>query len=252
VNAILAQWKAASLELLRSKLYAGIIAAGIMLVIASAALAELSLGETVVALTDIGLAFIALISVALGVGITTSSVSRAVSSREAIVLLARPIGRDTFILGRFLAAVTLVLAATISLGGLLALLVVAFDGNGAKVFVAAVFGAGEGILLCGVALVFAARSGPVMSGTLTTILFVVGRMDGGFDILIQRETFGGMTPLMKGLQFVLPQLSRFDLTAWIHGEAPSLTPGYTVLYGTVYTSGLLLLATLRFRRRDVM
>jgi ABC-type transport system involved in multi-copper enzyme maturation permease subunit len=224
----------------------------LLLVAAAASLAELSLGETVSALTDIGLAFVALTVAALGGAVTISSVSRAIASREVIVVLARPVGRDAFIVARFLASATLIVAANAVLGAVLATLVAFLGGPALRTFMAAVFASFEGIVVASVALAFAARSAPTLSASLTAVVFVLGRMDGAFELLLSKGTFGFMEQPMRAVHHVLPQLSRFDLTAWVHGDAPSSSVVWSVVYGIIYSMTMLTVASFRFRNRDIL
>jgi|GEM_PF-1049310 len=251
-RAVLSQWKSSTLEFLRSKLYVGLLAAGLLLVAAAASLAELSLGETVATLADIGMAFVALTVAALGGAVTISSVSRAIASREVIVILARPVGRDAFVIARFLASATLVIAANVILGSVLAGLVGFMGGPALRTFLAVLFSSFEGLIVAGIALTFAARSPSVLSASLTVVAFVLGRMDGAFKVLLDKGTFGVMEQPMRVIHHVLPQLSRFDLTAWVHGDAPTSSVLWSVGYGLVYTTTMVTLASWRFRGRDIL
>jgi len=249
---ITAHWAGAVREFIRSKLYVGLLAAGGLMVAAAAMLAELSLGETVNALVDLGMAFIALVVAALAATVTISSVSSAIATREVIVLLARPVGRDAFVYGRSLAAITLVLAANVILGTMLAILVAVFGGPAFKTFVAVLFASFEGIIVAGIAMAFAVRSSSVLAATLTAVLFVVGRMDEALDTLLARGTFGPLELPMRALAHGLPQLSRFDLTAWVHGDAPATSLWWAACYGLLYSAALAAIASLRFGKRDVL
>jgi ABC-type transport system involved in multi-copper enzyme maturation permease subunit len=251
-KAIGAQWLSTTLEFLRSKLYVGLLAAGLLLVAAAASLAQLSLGETVSALTDIGMAFVALTVATLGGAVTVSSVSHSITSREIIVLLARPVGRDAFIVARFLSSATLIVAANVILGGVLAALVGLLGGPALSTFLATVFASFEGIVVASVALAFAARSAPVLSASLTTVVFVLGRMDGAFELLLSKGTFGFFEQPMRVVHHVLPQLSRFDLTSWVHGDAPTSSVLWSVAYGLIYSLTMVTVASLRFRNRDIL
>jgi ABC-type transport system involved in multi-copper enzyme maturation permease subunit len=251
-KAVVAQWRSSSFEFLRSKLYVGLLAAGLLLVAAAATLAELSLGETMVAMIDLGMAFIALTVAILSGAVTISSVSHAIASREVIVLLARPIGRDAFLVARFLAATTLVVFANVILGGVLSLLVAFLGGPGLRTVTATVFASFEGIIVASVALVFAARSPTVLSATMTAVIFVLGRMDGAFEVLLGKGTFGALQIPMEVVHHVLPQLSRFDLTAWVHGDAPPSSLLWSAIYGSVYAVTMVMLASARFRNRDIL
>ena len=222
------------------------------MIVAATMLAELSLGETVNALVDLGMAFVALVVAVLAATVTISSVSTAIASREVVVVLARPVGRDAFVFGRSLATMTLVVFANAALGLMLAGLVAVFGGPALKTLLAVLFASFEGIVVAGIAMVFAVRSSSVLAASLTAVLFVVGRMDQAMAALIDKGTFGALEVPMRVLSHGLPQLSRFDLTAWVHGDATATSLLWAASYGMLYTAALAALASLRFRQRDIL
>lgn len=252
LNSMAAHWAGAVREFARSKLYVGLLAAGTLMVVAAATLAELSLGETVNALVDLGMAFVALVVAGLAATVTISSVSTAIASREVVVLLARPVSRDAFVYGRSLAAITLVVSANAVLGVMLATLVAVFGGPALRTFVGIMFASFEGVIVAGLAMTFAVRSSSVLAATLTAVLFVVGRMDEAMAALLEKGTFGALETPMRVLAHLLPQLSRFDLTAWVHGDAPASSLTWAVGYGVLYAGALAAIASYRFSRRDVL
>jgi Cu-processing system permease protein len=246
-----AVWRAATLEFIRSRLYVGFLAAGVLLVLASLTLAELSVGEMVNSLVDIGLAFIALVAATLAGAVTVTSVSAAIQSRELIVQLARPVSRDVFVVGRLLAVMTLVVCANLVLGGILAGLVWLEDGPALRTFAASLMVSFEGFIVAAIALAFALRMPTVGAATLTVVLFIMGRMDTAFAGLIAKGTFGALSGFMQILHHLLPQLSRFDLTAWVHGEAPGAVL-FAGAYGLLYVIGVAALGSVLFARRDLL
>lgn len=251
LSAVFAVWRATTLEFVRSRLYVGFLAAGVLLVLTSLALAELSVGELVNSLVDIGLAFTALVAATVAGAVAVTSVSDAIQSRELIVELARPVPRDVFLAGRLLALMTLVACANLILGGLLAGLVWLEDGPALRTFGASLMVSFEGFIVAALALAFSLRMPTVVSATLTIVFFIMGRMDTAFAELIEKGTFGVVTGPMRGVRHVMPQLSRFDLTGWVHGEAPGAVLEAGV-YGLLYVIGVAALGSIVFAKRDLL
>jgi hypothetical protein len=78
-------------------------------------------------------------------------------------------------------------------------------------------------------------------------------MDIHLSALIEKGTFGPAAPVFQLAHHVFPQLSRYDLTAWVHDgtvgvDAVLWTGGYTVLY----VLAVLLLALRAFEKRDLL
>lgn len=252
MKAIWAIWKASLIEVIRSRLYLMIVAGGVLLVAAALAFSELSVGETLRTLVSIGLAFISIVSVVVAIALSIATLSRDIETRAVIPLLARPLHRWQYIVGRYLGVVSAVATVTLMLGVVLAGLASMFEGKPGAILAAAAFSTLEAAIVAGVAFAMAVRSSAVVSATITVIVFVVGRLDQTLLALIDKGLFGSAAPLMRVVRHILPQLSRFDLTAWAYAPTsatPLLTAG---LYALVYAGALVGVGALRFSRRDLL
>ena len=91
-----------------------------------------------------------------------------------------------------------------------------------------------------------------MSAALTFGLFVAGRFSTDlrdFNQVVKSPVAGLIT---KGLYWVLPNLAPFDVRAQVVHGLP-VTSGYlalTIVYGVIYSSALLVMATYVFSKRD--
>ena len=239
------------LQLVRTRVYLNILVAGVALVAASLVFDSLSAGESGRVLFDVGCGFVALIVAALAGTIAITAVTRELETKQAHLVLARPIGRAEFVVGRFLTTALLVVVANLVLGALLAALLAAIGAEKPSLAIAAcVFASFEGFIVAAVATFFGVGSSSTMSAVFTTTIFVLGRLTGEMQTLIDRGVFHGATPLLRAIQLVLPHLPAFDLTPMWHSEAVDVVGAS--LYGLAYTTAFLAAAAFRFARRDLL
>lgn len=239
------------LQLARSRVYLNILVAGVGLVAASLAFEELTADAGGRVLFDVGSAFVALVVATLSGTIAITAITRELETKQAHLVLARPISRAEFVVARFLTTALLVVIANASLGLLLAGLLVAVDAEHAGLaFATCMFASFEGFILAAVATFFGVGSSSTMSAVFTTTIFVLGRLTGEMLVLIERNTFGSATPMLRAIHAVLPHLTAFDLTPLAHGGSVDVMSG--ALYGLAYAIAFLAAAAFRFSRRDLM
>jgi ABC-type transport system involved in multi-copper enzyme maturation permease subunit len=241
------------LQLVRSRVYLNILVAGAGLIIAALAFDELSAGAGGRVLFDVGLSFISLVVAALSGTIAITAITRELETKQAHLVLARPISRSEFVVARFLTAALLVVLANAVLGALLAGLIVVVKGpNASLAFGACMFASFEGFILAAIATFFGVGSSSPMSAVFTTTLFVAGRLTTEMNGLIERGVFGPATPVVKAAYAVLPHLPAFDLSPMAHGVDLASSLPATAAYGVAYTAAFLVAAAIRFSRRDLL
>lgn len=242
--------KADVIALLRSRTYAAFLAAGVVLLLASLLVAELSLGESETIVADLGLAFLSVLSVAVGATVVIVDVANELESRQALVLLSRPIPRGLYVLSKFSSSLLVVLAANVILGAALAVVIAVLGGTPLPVFIAVVYGTFEGAIIIAIAIAIGVGSSPALTASMVAVIFLVGRLDRNLTELIERGTFGGATTVVEGIARGLPHLSLYDLTPWVDGQPmPSVPLG--LLYFALYTGAFLALAISRLASRDL-
>ncbi len=240
------------LQLVRTRVYLNILVAGIALVGAAFVFDRLSAGEGGRVLMDVGCAFISLVVAALAATIAITGVTREIETKQAHLMLARPVGRAEFVVGRFLTTAMLVVLTNAVLGLLLTGLIVGVAGPQPWLAVGAcLFASFEGFIVAAVATFFGVGSSSTMSAVFTVTIFVLGRLTGEMQLLVDHGTFKVATPLLRVVHAVLPHLTAFDLTPLYHGAptAPLLT---SALYGCLYAVAFLAAAAFRFSRRDLL
>ena len=253
-------------ESVRDRVLYSLALFAVLLIATSYLLGQLTAGQDVKIIKDLGLAAIAtfglLIAVFIGVGLVWKEVER----RSIYSLLSKPIRRYEFLLGKY-AGLALTLVVNVAMMTLAFYVVLASVGwladDAARsglsapaadpaLLVAIGLILVELLLVTAVALFFSTFSSPFLSTVLTLGLWVIGHFNAD---LRHFETVVDSKPavyLARGLYYVLPNFSVFDVKAQVvHGlpiDAASVALG--ALYGGVYIALLLVAAAVVFERRN--
>ena len=240
-------------EAVRDRILYSILAFALLLIGASAILASLSIGQEGRIVKDLGLAssslFGVFIAIFLGIGLVFKEIER----RTLYVIIAKPIHRFQFLLGKYIGLV-LTLLVTV---GMMALLVVglawAIDGHWTPgLLAAAALDFIALMIVTAVALLFSTFSTPTLSAIFALGVFLIGRLSGDLKMFADQFAGPSLRLIVNGIYLVLPDLSRFQIGSRIVNALPldSADVTWTVLYGLAYILMLLFLAIAIFQRRD--
>ncbi len=216
-------------------------------------LAGLSIGQESRIVKDLGLASTSLfgtfIAIFLGIGLVFKEIDR----RTIYAIIAKPIHRYQFILGKYVGLV-LTLAVTVGVMALLVFLLAwLVDGRPAPGLLAA---AGLDfvalMIVTAVALLFSTFSTPTLSAMLTLATYVIGRLSGDLVLFAEQVPSPGVRAVIRGIYLILPDLGRFQIGSRVLHDLPLLPANMlaTSAYGLSYILLLLLLAVSVFQRRD--
>ena len=238
----------------------------VLLIASSYLLGQLTAGQDVKIIKDLGLAATTLFGLFIAIFIGIGLVSKEVERRSIYSLLAKPISRPQFIIGKY-AGLVLTLAVnvavmTVALYAVLAYLTYsatpqvrsAWDAPGTDPRLLAAIGLIfiQLMIITAIALFFSTFSTPILAAALTFGLFIVGHFNAdlkNFDRIVESRP---AVWLARGIYHVLPDFSAFDVkTEVVHGLP--VAAGYvatTAAYGLAYISALLVVSVLIFARRD--
>jgi ABC-type transport system involved in multi-copper enzyme maturation permease subunit len=259
LRSILALARSTLSEALRDRILYGILLFAVGLILFSVVLSNLTLGYRVRIITDLAMSSISFAGMILAVLLGVGSVAREVERRTAYPVLAKPVSRTTFVLGKYLGVL-----ATAYLN--LALMAVAatavvqlYRWEGGFLFSWGDYALTLLLVLLRVAVVAAAA---VMFSTFasSTVAFiaslgfsVAGYFTSEVRFFLGRSESGLTRILGEGLYWTLPDFSLLDALPKLLYSHPIATRGLlaAVAYGVAYAIGLLLVATAAFRRRDL-
>ncbi|MGZ5495385.1 MAG: ABC transporter permease [Candidatus Aminicenantales bacterium] len=222
-------------------------------IVASRVLAILTVGDRVKIIKDVGLASISLFGVLMAILIGTGLVYKEIDKKTIYTLLAKPLHRAEFILGKFLGLVLTLFVMT----GAMALIFLAIvyahtlriEGS---LLVAIAYIFLELVLITAVAILFSSFSTPILSSLFALAFYLIGHLSWGLELIIKKMRPGAGKALVRGLAMILPDLENFNFkTEVVHGlPIPPAIYLTSFLYGVCYTAFILGLAVLIFRRRD--
>lgn len=253
-------------ESVRDRVPYSMVAFAVLLIAASYLISQLTAGQDLKIIKDLGLAAISWFGLVIAIFIGIGLVSKEVERRSVYALLAKPVTRGQFILGKYAGlAFTLVVNLTAMAVAFAALLAYVDAASAPPVraawpapaldpalIVGIVLTMAELMIVTAIALFFSTFSSPLLAALLTFGLWVAGHFSGDLKNLGAVTEVPAMAWLGTALYYLLPNLAPFNVRAEVaHGIAvPAQHTGLTLAYGAVYIALLLVGAIAIFRRRD--
>lgn len=234
---------------------------------ASLLLGQLTAGQDLKIIKDLGLSVIEISGVLMSVLIGVGLVAREIDKRSIYGLLARPVRRWEFIIGKYL-GLLMTLAGNVAVMTVALYVVLGWmQWTAAPVvrasweapaldpamLVAIVMLMGELAMLTAVALFFSAFSSSALWSTLFSLgVFVAGQFSGQLRDLASAVGSRAAGAFGTVVGIVLPAFGAFDVKAQVvHGlPIPLEFIGLTLAYGALYTAAVLIATVAVFNRRE--
>ncbi len=240
-------------EQVRDRILYTILVFALGMILGSVILATLSVGGEVKIIKDLGLAALSLFGTLIAIFIGIGLVSKEIERRTIYTIVAKPIHRHEFILGKYLGLLTTLFVNVAVMAFVLLLVTYLVEGRWSlELLPAFLLTFVELMVLTAVAILFSTFTTPTLSALFTLSIFVIGRFSQ--DLKAFADQFGG--PALRAVAFtlyyLLPNLSNFNIRGQVVHGIPVPPPflWFSTLYGLFYLSALLLLAALIFQRRD--
>jgi ABC-type transport system involved in multi-copper enzyme maturation permease subunit len=222
-------------------------------IVFSRALAILTVGDRIKIIKDVGLASISLFGVLMAILMGTGLVYKEIDKRTILTILAKPISRVQFLLGKYLGLVLTLFIMTSLMGvifmGILFAHTLRIEW---PMLTALLFIFIELLLITGVAILFSTFSTPILSSLFTLAFYLIGHLSWSLEMIIGKMKPGIGRGLVRVLYTILPDLENFNFkTEVVHGlPIPSGVYVSSTLYGLFYSAFILGLAVWVFRKRD--
>lgn len=244
-------------EALRERLLYNLVFFGVAVTTASLTVSQLTLGEQFRIIADVATSstqvFGLLISVFLGV----SLVAREIDRRTCYAVLARPVSRAEFLLGKALgllatAGLNLTVMAAVS-----ALALLSYRGNAS--FVGSGFLAAFGLMLAqfavavALAVLFASFTTPTLAIIFTLSVLASGLLFSEVRQFWLLSKQANLKQLVHVLDVLLPNMGLLDAKeALTYGDPVTLASAlFRACYGIGYSAVLVILGAVIFSRRDI-
>jgi len=253
-------------ESIRDKVFYNLVLFAVLLIAASILIGQLTAGQDVKIIKDLGLAATSLFGLFIAVFVGTSLVSKEVERRSIYPLLAKPVRRSEFIIGKYL-GLLLTLLVNVAVMTVALYTVLFFLARGVPENIQAVWDSPaldpamlkaivlifvDLALVTALAMFFSSYSSPMLSAIFTLALYVIGQFNADlrhFDTIVKSP---GAAIIGKACYYLLPAFARFDVKlAVVHGLPVPL--GYiaaSIAYGVAYIAALIFGAIVIFSRRD--
>jgi len=242
-------------EALRDRVLYLFLGFAVLLLVCSKLFGLLTVGDEGKVIKDFGLAGIQLFTMLIAVMMSVLLISREVDSRTVYNILAKPVPRWQFLIGKYLGLLaTVAMNLALMTAVLMALMAVYLREFDPGLLFAAAMILLEMALLTAFATLFAVLTRPMLGTIFTLAVFVIGHVVEDIWLLTQHVDSGLVRPLIAALYAVLPNLERFNFKTEVVHDLP-ISSGevvLTVIYGLAYTATVLVLACARFRTKDLV
>jgi ABC-type transport system involved in multi-copper enzyme maturation permease subunit len=240
-------------ETIRDKILYNLVLFAVLLIGTSVLLGTLTIGEQARIVNDLGLAAINLVAVIIAIFVGIGLVTKEIERRTVYTILARPITRVQFVLGKYM-GLGLIVIVNIAIMFVMFLGTILLTGNviHGSLFQAVELILVETLLVMAMALFFSTFSSSTLSATMTLGLFVIGHLTSDLKGIAEKSQSQFTEAALTALYYICPNLEMLN----IKGQAASgllVAAGYqatATVYGLLYAGLLLTGACFIFQRRD--
>jgi ABC-type transport system involved in multi-copper enzyme maturation permease subunit len=205
---------------------------------------------------DFGLAAMSAISLIVAVFVGTGLVNKEIENRTILMLIAKPVSRSEFIVGKYLGLVA-VLGVFITSMTAIYLVFLQFSKIAhpiPSILIAVIFLLLQMSLITVVAITLGVFTSSLLATALTFSVYLMGNITQDILQLGRLSHNRGIERFTQGLYLVLPDLSRLDLKNHAVYGMQALPGGITLItnagYGVLYSAMLLAIAVFIFSRRE--
>jgi len=244
-------------EAVRDRVLYNLVFFALLMMLAAILVGGISIGIEDLVIKSLGLSAISVIGLLIAVFIGVGLVYKEMDKRTLYALLAKPVRRWEFLLGKFgglvltLAVNTLAMAA----GLFAALLYVKhnLERTDAVLLIAIYFILLKLTLVVALALLFSCYSTPLLAILYTSALYIAGLFVEEIRTIHFTTANPAMEALLRGLSYLLPNFENFNvMAAAAHGrEIPGALILQNTVYAALYSVIVLLVAATVFSRRNL-
>ena len=240
-------------ESIRDKVLVTLVVFAVLVMASARVIQPLALGEEAKVIKDLGLSAITLFCVLISVLMGGRIVYKEVEKRTIYIMLAKPVRRWEFILGKYLGLMAvLVVSLVVMTAAFYVILLILGIGAPLYLLLAVLMTLFELAILTAVAVLFSTFSTPITGAVFTFAVYFVGSLTRDLKLLAAMSPSVVVKVVSQFLYYVLPNLSNFNIRAEVvYGVA--IDPDALLLsglYALVYTATLLLISAAVFNRKE--
>ena len=241
-------------EAVRDKVLYVLLFFAVVVILGSRALGWISVGQDMKIVKDFSLASMSVFGALISIFVGTSLLYKEIDKKTLYTIIAQPMHRYEFVLGKYLGLVGLLILALGAMTALSTAYVLVLGGKLNLVFFqAALLNFWKLLLVTALAVLLSALTSPILGAIIVFCIFVFGHATGVF-LNLPPQFDGTFTKhFFEVIYYIVPNLDNFNL----HSEAANDIPvslAYTVwalAYGAAYSVALLILACMAFEGKDL-
>lgn len=240
-------------EVIRDRILYGLVVFALMLLFLSLALGQLSFDENLRLSANFGFTGIHIATIVLAGFVGSSLVSKEIEKQTILTLLARPISRAQFILGKALGLMSVLLVVAVGLVTILSIFLYFLSFNFTVEYMIALVGIMfEAAVILSIALFFGSFSRPMMTVIFTVSLFLLGHWVDSLKFFVSKSDSELFKLVGTLIGYVIPNLEKFNWRAApVYGvTVPLQEVGMATLSMVGWVLVLVSATVLIFRRRD--
>ncbi len=239
-------------EALRRKLQVNLLLFALLLVVVSAVVSSLTLGEMHRIASDLGLTAMEAMGSLIAVFLGASAIAGDVERRVLYPVVAKPVARAEYLLGRYLGLAATLLVNLMIMAATLATVLVVQAGSLRPLDLAllsAVTMIGvQFLVVAAIAVLFSSFTTPTLATIFALAVTLAGRLSNDLRTLWS----GPGAEVGKALWYLLPNLSALSLNeSVVYRTPPPPSAWLAVPYALLYAAAALALAAAVFERRDL-
>lgn len=241
-------------ESIRDKVLYVLLFFAAVTIVGSKALGWISIGQDIKIVKDITLAASSVFGALIAIFVGASLIYKEIDKRTLYTILARPLDRWEFVIGKYLGLMALLAVAVSVMTAMSAAYILLLGGTVDAVYLlAALLIYMKLMVVTAMALVTSSLSSPILGAIIVFCFYVFGHATGVFKELPPQFEGTFAKQALEFTYYVVPNLANFDIRAEA-ANGVDVNPAYiifVVVYGLGYTGLLLLAATLAFERKDL-
>jgi ABC-type transport system involved in multi-copper enzyme maturation permease subunit len=244
-------------EAVRDRVLYNLVFFALLMMAAAIFVGQISIGIEESIIVSLGLSAISVIGLFIAVFIGVGLVAKEMDKRTLYALLAKPVKRWQFLMGKFFGLVMTLAVNTAAMGvGLvLAMWVVKhpLEKGDLYVFVAVYLMLLKLSLIVSFALLFSCFTSQFLAILFTALIYVAGVFAAGLRTMPGVDLLPAGMVLLRVISYVLPNFENFNVLGVVAhgGRVPGSLVIYATMYAVVYGATVLAMATMLFSRRDL-
>lgn len=241
-------------ESIRDKVLYVLLFFAAVTIFGSKALGWISIGQDIKIVKDIALGATSIFGILIAIFVGTSLIYKEIDKRTLYTILSQPMHRYEFIVGKYLGLIALLALVTAIMAAVSSGYILLLGGTlEATFFLAILLIYWKLLLITAFAVLMSAMTSPILGAIIVFSVAVFGHATEVFRDLPPQFDGTAAKTVLEAVYYVIPNLSNFDI-AREAANGIAVNPGYiawVLVYGSLYTAMLLILAALAFEQKDV-